>query len=130
MYKFQKDLLDKITSGGIKPGELSIITSGRQLGKSYWTNQAIDRLMRDINSRPIEKLVFGERRIHGSRFYTVEPIGGNWREMEQWAIDTFGESSSLWVNPEDMDKCRWFGNDRKFWFRNEEDRTMFVLKWV
>ena len=129
MYPFQKNLLDKIVSGSVKPGQLSIITSGRQVGKSYWTNQAIDRLTRDINSRPIEELVLGDRRIHGSRFYTVEPVGGNWLEMQQWAQSTYGEPSTLWVSPDDLVQCRWFANDRKFWFRKERDRTLFILKW-
>jgi hypothetical protein len=129
MYPFQKDLLDKITSGGFKAGQLSVITAGRQVGKSYWTNQAIDRLTRDINGRPIEELVLGDRRIHGSRFYTVEPVGGNWLEMQQWAQATYGGPSHLWVSPDDLAQCRWFANDRKFWFRKERDRTLFILKW-
>jgi hypothetical protein len=129
MYPFQKDLLDKITSGGFKPGQLSIFAAGRQTGKSTLTQQTIDRLMRDLNSRPIEELMLGDRRIHGSRFYTVEPVGGNWLEMDHWARETYGEPSTLWVSPDDLVQCRWFANDRKFWFRKERDRTMFILKW-
>jgi len=129
MYPFQKDLLDKITSGGFKPGQLSIISAGRGVGKSTLTQQTIDRLMRDLNSRPIEELMLGDRRIHGSRFYTVEPVGGNWLEMDHWARETYGEPSTLWVSPDDLVQCRWFANDRKFWFRKERDRTMFILKW-
>jgi hypothetical protein len=26
-------------------------------------------------------------------------------------------------------RARWYMNDRRFWFRNEADRIMFVLKW-
>jgi hypothetical protein len=129
MYPFQKDLLDKITSGGFKPGQLSIFAAGRQTGKSTLTQQTIERLMRDLNSRPIEELMLGDRRIHGSRFYTVEPVGGNWLEMDRWARETYGEPSTLWVSPDDLVQCRWFANDRKFWFRKERDRTMFILKW-
>lgn len=129
MYPFQKDLLDKINSGGFKAGQMSIISAGRGVGKSLLTQQTIDRLMQDLNSRPIEELVLGDRRIHGSRFYTVEPVGGNWLDMQQWAQDTYGEPSHLWVSPDDLVQCRWFANDRKFWFRNERDRTMFIMRW-
>jgi hypothetical protein len=134
MYPFQKDLLDKITSGGVKPGQLSIFAAGRQTGKSTLTQQTIDRLMRDLNSRPIEELVLSEGRVYGARYYCVEPVGGNWRDMEDWCISTYGASTgSIWA--QEVDKStplvneRWYGNNRKFWFRNERDRTLFILKW-
>jgi len=52
MHKWQLDMLDKITKG---KGVVQI--TGRQSGKSYWTSQAIDRLMRDIMQQPISDLV-------------------------------------------------------------------------
>jgi hypothetical protein len=129
LLPYQQALRDRLNQGGFKPGQLSIFAAGRQVGKSALTMQAIDRLVRDLNSRPIEELVLGDRRIHGSRFYTVEPVGGNWLEMDHWARETYGEPSTLWVSPDDLVQCRWFANDRKFWFRKERDRTMFILKW-
>jgi hypothetical protein len=126
---WQQKIFDKICVGGFKKGELMIMSAGHQSGKSTLSQQAIDRLMRDLNSRPIEGLVLGDRRIHGSRFYTVEPLGGNWLEMQQWAYAIYGEPSHLWLSPDDLVQCRWFANDRKFWFRNERDRTLFILKW-
>jgi hypothetical protein len=127
LHPYQKDLLDKFTSGGFKPG--SIISAGRGTGKSTLTWQTIDRLMRDLNSRPIEKLVLAERLYSGTHFYTVEPVGGNWLEMQQWAYASYGESGHPWLSPDDLVQCRWLANDRKFWFRNERDRTMFILRW-
>ena len=134
MYPFQKDLLYKITSGGTKPGELMVISAGRQVGKSALTAQAIDRLMRDINSRSVTDLIPSEGRVYGARYHCVEPIGGNWREMEDWCISTYGKTTgSIWA--QEVDKTtplvneRWYGNNRKFWFRNEADRTLFILKW-
>jgi hypothetical protein len=134
MYEYQKKLWDKIASGGIKPGEMMIMSSGRQVGKSMFTAQAIERLMRDINSQPVEDMVLSEGRVYGARYYCVEPIGGNWREMEDWCINTYGETTgSIWA--QEVDKLtplvneRWYANNRKFWFRNEKDRTLFILKW-
>jgi hypothetical protein len=134
MYPFQKDLLDKITSGGIKPGEISIITAGRRAGKSMMTAQTIDRLMRELNGQPVSDLVLSEGRVYGARYYCVEPVGGNWREIEDWCINTYGASTgSIWA--QEIDKStplvneRWYANNRKFWFRKEQDRTLFIMKW-
>ena len=131
MYPFQKDLLDKITSIGFKRGELSVITAGRRAGKSMMTQQTIERLFRELNSQPVSDLILSEGRVYGARYYCVEPIGGNWREMEDWCISTYGKTTgSIWADqttPEPGE--RWYANDRRFWFRNEADRTMFILKW-
>ena len=130
---WQLEMLKKMS--GFKKGEIAIMTAGRGHGKSYWTGQAIDRLMKDLMNRPVEELVLNESRFAGARYYTVEPIGGNWLEMESWCTQTFGVASSVWdsVNPESQfvwPECgRWYKNNRKFWFRNEADRTLFVMKW-
>jgi hypothetical protein len=132
MYEYQKKLWDQL--GGVKPGEMYVITSGRQVGKSMFTAQAIERLMRDINSQPVEDLVLSEGQVYGARYHCVAPVGGNWREMEDWCINTYGETTgSIWA--EEVDKKtpapgeRWYANNRKFWFRKESDRTLFILKW-
>lgn len=129
MYKWQIDLLDKMTK---YKGVVQI--TGRQSGKSYWTSQAINRLMSDIMQQPISDLVLSEGTVYGSRYYTVEPVGGNWLEMEKWCLQTCGESTgSIWAEEKYKHSARpgerWYGNNRKFWFRDEQDRMMFVLKW-
>lgn len=129
LQPWQQQIFDKITSGGIKPKEMILMTADRNIGKSQITQQAIDRLMRDLNSQPISEIVTAERRLQGSRFYTAEPIGGNWLEMETWVTEQFGPNSSVWDLPEHLASCRWIANDRRFWFRREEDRTLFLLKW-
>jgi hypothetical protein len=136
MYEYQKKLWDKIASGGFKPGELVMMHSGRGLGKSVLsTQQAIDRLLKDLMQRPVEELVLGEGRFHGARFYTVEPVGGNWLDMQVWCTSTFGEAAEVWELKSTDEQFmwpevgRWYANNRKFWFRNEADRTLFVLKW-
>ena len=119
---------EKLVNDIIQGRELKLMMSGRNTGKSYWTNQAINRLMKDLMNRPVEELVLAERLYRTARFYTVEPIGGNWLDMETWCIKTFGSSDDVW----DFKTCnvgRWYANDRKFWFRNEQDRTLFILKW-
>lgn len=115
--------------------ELKIMMSSRNVGKSIWTAKAIDRLMKDLMSRPVEELVLTESKFCGTKFYTVEPVGGNWKDMEDWCTLTFGTAAEVWdiksANEQFMwpQFGRWYKNNRKFWFRNERDRTMFILRW-
>jgi hypothetical protein len=100
--------------------------------KSQFSAQAFKRLWDDLHQRPIEKLVLSEGAVYGSQYYTVEPVGGSWMDMEMWAIEAYGETGSLWretknLTPEPLQ--RWYMNNRKFWFRDEKDRTMFILRW-
>jgi hypothetical protein len=132
LLPWQLDMLNKLE--GFKPGEMVIYTAGRGAGKSMMTKQFVDRLMQDLMNRPVEDLVLSEGRVYGARYHCVEPVGGNWRMMEDWCIDTFGSSTgSIWA--EEVDKKtpqpgeRWYANNRRFWFRNESDRTMFILRW-
>ena len=89
------------------------------------TDRALQRLIDDINSQPLEGFAFSETKVHGTRYYSVEPIGGNWLEMSDWALATYGESGTFW----DRECHRWYMNNRKFIFRDEADRTMFILRW-
>lgn len=126
---WQLDLLDKMTQH--KGKELKIIATGRNTGKSSYSAQAIERLMRDLNSHPISDIQLSEGTVYGSRYYTAEPVGGNWPDMESWCYQTFGDDSyPIWGEEKAPEPAqRWYANNRKFWFRNESDRTMFVLKW-
>jgi hypothetical protein len=125
LQSWQEKLWADIKSGGVKPGEMMIMTAGRNIGKSQITQQVIDRLTRDLLSRPVEELKTMEGRIHGAVYHVVEPIGGNWREMELWCTKSFGPISNVW----DEELGRWYANDRKFWFRKERDRTLFIMRW-
>lgn len=108
--------------------------TGRNAGKSYYSAQALKRLMDDLMNNPLTDVHLSEGKVYGARYYCIEPIGGNWREMEDWCIATMGASTgSIWA--EEVDKKtpqpgeRWYANNRKFWFRNEQDRTMFIMRW-
>lgn len=129
MYPWQKEILKKMS--GIKKEEMVIFTAGRNVGKSTFSAQAMKRLMDGLINRPVEELVLSEGTVYGSRYYCVEPIGGNWKKMESWAIRTYGPVSSVWRADKWVSEPngRWYMNDRKFWFHNEQDRLMFVMKW-
>jgi hypothetical protein len=131
MYPWQKDLLKM---AHVYKGRGVVQITGRRAGKSQWSAQAIDRLMADLMLLPVTDLVLSEGTVYGGSYYCVEPVGGNWRAMEDWCIQTYGNSTgSIWA--EEIDKTtpkpgeRWYANNRKFWFREEKDRTMFILRW-
>jgi len=84
------------------------------------------RILDDVRNTPLERLKVSVGQVFGTDYYTVEPIGGNWLRMEQWAVQTFGTPGSVW----NQTQARWYMNDRKFWFQDEADRTMFLLKWA
>jgi hypothetical protein len=120
---------EKLMHGLMQGRELKLTMSGRNMGKSHFTQQAIDRLLRDINSQPVSEMVLQEGRVYGSRYYTVEPIGGNWLELERWCGQVFGEGG-IWCDTEAPEPAqRWYANNRKFWFKTQKDRDWFLVMW-
>jgi hypothetical protein len=52
--------------------------------------------------------------------------GSEWIDIEQWAIAMYGNPGSVW----DTNSIkRWTMNDSAFWFLDELDRIIFLLKW-
>ena len=97
-----------------------------------FTDEALKRLIADVNSHPITDIVLSEGTVYGSRYYCVEPIGGSWIDMEFWCLDTFGNTGSIWQETKNLTPephKRWYANNRKFWFKSEKDRTMFIMRW-
>lgn len=129
MYNWQKDIMTKFKG----KGTLQVTGYGRHTGKSILNNPvAYKRLFDDIFNQPVSDLLLSEGTVYGSRYYTVEPIGGDWFDMETWCHETFGNTGNIWnetksLTPEPLQ--RWYANNRKFWFRNERDRDWFIIKW-
>ena len=123
---WQQQVLDKIIK--YKGRELTQIT-GRGVGKS--SMQAYMRLWNDIQQHPVEDLKLTEGTVYGARYYCVEPVGGAWIDMEVWCMDVFGTAeSSIWSESASPKPAqRWYMNNRKFWFRDEADQLMFVMRW-
>ncbi len=67
MHPWQIEMLDKMS--GLKKGELSIITAGRQVGKSAISAQAFQRLWEDLHARPVENLILSEGTVYGCQYY-------------------------------------------------------------
>lgn len=75
---------------------------------------------------PVEDLKVSEGTVYGTKYHTVYPVGGDWHKMEEWCTQTYGAGpkAGVWTH-----NARWYMNNRKFWFRNEKDLTMFILRW-
>ena len=80
-------------------------------------------------------LQFSEGRVSGARYHTVNPNANwdtywynqAWHDMENWCIETLGPTpvDGVWT-PD----ARWYVNNSKFWFREEADMLMFILRWA
>lgn len=125
--------------GGVKAGEMTIMMAGRGAGKStlfnspgglQWMQSWISELNKPI---PVTDIQLSEGRVYGARYFCVKPVGGSWKEMEQWCIDTFGaHGGAIWgadPNKPPFPCERWYMNNSKFWFRTEKDRDWFIMRW-
>ena len=126
---WQMNVLNKLQ--GVKPSQLILTMAGRGTGKSVMNSQAFQRLWDDLHARPVEDLKLTEGTVYGCRYYCVEPVGGMWLEMEAWCIKAFDSTQgSVWgENPPPEPAQRWYMNNRKFWFRDDADRLLFVMRW-
>lgn len=119
------------TLNGFKNGELTVMMASRHAGKSQVA--AFQRLWQDVMqaNTKVTDIVLGEGTVYGSRYYTVEPVGGSWAEMEKWCTQVFGKGSrAIWGEKKAPEPAlRWYANNRKFWFKSEKDRDWFIIKW-
>ena len=79
-----------------------------------------------INELNMKRLETGYADIQPKWPYWVRPHNYDekeWYDMNNWIIDTMG--SSNWS----VEHGRWVGSNRKYWFRDEQDRTFFILRW-
>lgn len=100
---------------------------------SKMVEAAAKQIAKDIDDQVLmnalgwHELILNEGRVYGARYLTVHPSNSwKWNEMMEWMVDTFGPSAVDGVWTPNM---RWYANDAKFWFRNEKDLTMFILRW-
>lgn len=49
-----------------------------------------------------------------------------WQKIEDWCFDNFGPRN-IWA--QDDDSGCWCASAGKYYFRNQEDRLIFILRW-
>ena len=96
-------------------------------------NQAARKMAKDIDTEIImtamgwKSFELSKGTVYGTEYLTVHPSNGSaWNEMMSWMIGAFGPSAVDGVWTPNM---RWYANNAKFWFRDEKDLTLFILRW-
>ena len=99
------------------------IAAGRQFGKTGLTT---DQIWWDEMWNNTPRLETGYANNQPKWPYWVRPYNydeSEWLKMNLWMLGTFGNCN--WHT----ENALWVGSDRKYWFRDERDRTLFLLKW-
>jgi predicted ATP-dependent serine protease len=115
LHSYQQALLDKISGGGFKHGEMTLFSGGRQMGKST-INQYINQWqdMQDIQEPKHEIIVSAE--VDGEPWHTIKCKP----EISKW-IRTHTDS---WYEHID---ARWYLH-RNMFDISEELYMLLVLK--
>jgi len=95
----------------------------RMMAEDRWLSDMASEWINEINMKRLET---GYADNQPKWPYWVRPYNyseSEWQDMSQWMINTFDDSNWLSEN------ARWVGSNRKYWFRNEADRTFFILRW-
>ena len=116
LYPFQQKILD-----GVRRGETTIISSGRQVGKSHvndWLKQYY------ANMLPNPKIKW--QRLPGLKLQAyVDALGI--RSFERGLRETDMDPIQVWTEETNCGKRMSFN----VWqFKNEKQITMFILKWA
>jgi hypothetical protein len=81
------------------------------------------------------ELTLGESRMSGARYYFAKPIwpcmdfalcSQFWNDMIAWCVNEYGPTPSdgVWTPG-----AKWYANNAKFWFREQNDLAYFILRW-
>ena len=95
----------------------------RAMANNKWITDRANEWIDEINMKRLET---GYADNQPKWPYWVRPHNYDekeWYDMNNWIIDTMG--SSNWS----VEHGRWVGSNRKYWFRDEQDRTFFILRW-
>ena len=63
-----------------------------------------------------------KRIVYPFQVFITDEVYYQYQMMKQWCEQKFEES--------DKNSIRWLASDFSFWFRDEQDRNLFVLKWI
>jgi hypothetical protein len=88
------------------------------------------------------EIKIAEGRVYGARYHTAQPtwapdgvstgyFNSGWNDMMEWCVETFGPTAPIWGESRaPVSNHRWYANNSKFWFRDEADLTLFLLRWA
>lgn len=85
------------------------------------------------------KIELNEGKVLGSRYATAKPVydptvtqgfNRSWDEAVTWCVEQFGPTKMPWETIGSKKLQRWYVNNSTFWFKNDEDLTLFLLRWA
>ena len=131
LQPYQEQLL-RLLERGFKAGQISVISAGRQTGKSYYTKVLKNRIYDTNLCKEIVMPTTPEPKYKFSRakWHTVDIGVGAWKlgreynEIIAWCNDTFGPHparSDAW--------SRWWVGVGQIYFRDERDFVLYQLRW-
>ena len=95
----------------------------RAMSDSKWIS---DMAMQWIDEINVKRLETGYADNQPKWPYWVRPHNYDekeWYDMDKWLINIMGDSN--WHK----ENAPWVGSNRKYWFRDEADRTFFIVGW-
>ena len=95
----------------------------RGMAEARWVSELAEQWINELNMKRLET---GYAENQPKWPYCVKPhnySAKEWREMDAWLVNTMGYSD--WS----VEHARWVGSNQKYWFRDEADRTFFILRW-
>lgn len=112
-------------TGGFKPGEMVVISNGRQTGKSYYYQTILKK--RDLDNLTKMFLIQPQSKYKFSRanWYVANFNHKHYFEVEEWCEKHFGKHPS---RPDAW--SRWVHKyEDQIHFRDEKDYVLFTLRW-
>jgi len=133
LLPYQQTLSGRLRTGGVAAGEMAIISSGRQSGKSYLTAQYAQ--YRGVNpcneiSLPMGKVMKPKYQFSRAKWYVAhyaaldEALGHT--QVFQWCADNFGP---MVQHPDAWSRWALGAAWSTIRFRDERDYTWFQLRW-
>ncbi len=124
-YNRQLDIIEKLAKDieGKMPGELYIISTPRQSGKSYFYKQIRNAMYNGTNVT----LGMSEPKYKFSRanWYQAEFNDKDYFEVDAWCEQHFGKHPT---NPDAWSRW-WHKFHNSILFRDEKDYILFTLRW-
>ena len=93
------------------------------MANNRWVTNMATQWIDEIN---VKRLETGYADNQPNWPYWVRPHNYDekeWYDMDKWLLNIMGDNN--WHK----ENARWVGSNRKYWFRDEADRTFFILRW-
>lgn len=122
LYPFQKQLLIDIESGGVKPGELMIMMSGRQAGKTIFKQQYANMWNAIMDKPPTIRW----HKLPGRKLHAYAEVGPRGFERGLRDTDMDDVQQWLWTN---IPTAKRLSFDT-WLFKEDKHITMFLMRWA